>query len=116
LRHGAMSNKIQAGIELITAINAEQMTRIELRNILYVMITKDWDLVGDIIDTAVDKKLIERGENTYRITREASGLKFTTPKITKRNERGICRLCGKQITKCYYADVGSLAYGPFGSS
>ena len=119
-----MSDKIQAGLELIAAINAKELTPQELRKILHDIITKDWDLVGKIIDAAINEKLIERREQThissclssYRITPEVSGLKFRTPTISKHTEQGVCALCGKKLSVCYYVEVGSRIYGPFGST
>lgn len=119
-----MNDKIQAGLELIAAINAKELTPQELRKILHDIITKDWDLVGKIIDSAINEKLIERREQThissclssYRITPEVSGLEFKTPKVTKRIERGVCARCGKRISVCYYVEIMSKTYGPFGST
>ena len=111
-----MSDKIQAGLELIAVINTEHLTPQELRRILHDLITKDWNLVGKIIDAAIEEKLIERGEKTYRITPVASGLEFKTPKVTKLVERGVCSRCGKQISVCYYVEIMSRTYGPFGST
>jgi predicted methyltransferase len=111
-----MSNKIQAGLELIAAINAENLSPQELISILHDLITKDWRLIHEIINAAVEKKLIEREEKTYRITPETSGLEFETPKITKITERGVCSRCGKQISVCHYVEIMSRTYGPFGST
>ena len=111
-----MSNKIQAGLELIAAINAENLSPQELISILHDLITKDWRLIHEIINAAVEKKLIEREEKTYRITPETSGLEFETPKITKITEQGVCARCGKRISVCYYVDIMSRTYGPFGST
>lgn len=110
-----MNNKIQAGLELIAALNAEYLTSHDLRIILHTLITKDWGLVRDIIKAAINEKLLECREQTFRITREASWLKFRTPRITKRVEPGVCKRCDKPLTVCYYVDVGSMTYGPFGS-
>jgi len=111
-----MSDIIKSGLELIAAINAELLTPQELRSILHNLITKDWNLVSDIIDVAVKENLIERGERIYRIIREGPEVKFSKPKIEKVVEHGICKLCGKQISVCYYATTGSQIYGPFGST
>lgn len=111
-----MSDKIQAGLDLIAVIKVKHLTPLELRSILYDLITKDWDLIGKIIDAAIEKKLIDRGEKTYRITPVASGLEFKTPKVTKLAERGVCIRCGKQISVCYYVEIMSRTYGPFGST
>ena len=111
-----MSDKIQAGLELIAVINTEYLTPQELRRILHDLITKDWNLIGKIIDAAIEEKLIERGEKTYRIIPEVSGFEFRKSRVRSIKERGVCRLCGKQISLCYYVDIMSRTYGPFGST
>ena len=110
-----MSDKIQAGLELIAAIKAEHLTPTELRIILHTLITKDWSLVRDIINAAINEKLLECNEQTYQITPKASGLKFQASRITKSLKPGVCKRCGKPLIVCYYVDVGSMTFGPFGS-
>lgn len=111
-----MSTKIQAGLELITAITADHLTPQELISTLHDLITKDWSLIHKIIAIAVQKKLIERGGSVYKIIPDVSGFEDITTTIRSRREDGICNLCGKQIHLCYYVDIGSRIYGPFGST
>lgn len=110
------SEKIQAGLELITAITADQLSPQELINTLHHLITKDWSLIHTIIAAAVEKKLIEREGGIYKIIPEVSGFEEITTKIRSRREDGICTICGKKIHMCYYVDIGSRMYGPFGST
>jgi len=110
-----MSNIIEAGLELIKSINATRLTPQELRSILHNLITKDWVLVNAIVDAAVKENILERSGWLYKVTREASEVKFSRPKIEKVLEPGVCNRCGKRISVCYYATVGSRTYGPFGS-
>lgn len=111
-----MSNRIEAGLELIKAINAKRLTPQELRRILHDLITKDWSLVNDIVNEAVKEKILERSGWLYTTTREAPEVKFSRPKIKKVFEQGICNRCSKRISVCFYATVGSRTYGPFGST
>lgn len=110
--------KIQAGLELIAAINASSLSIQELRKILHDLITKDWDLVSEILKAAMEEGLVERleEERVYRITPEASGLEFDKPKITKQNEQSTCALCGKRLKVGYYVVLTAHTYGPFGST
>ena len=111
-----MSNKVQAGLELIAVINAEHLTPQELINILHNIITKDWTLIHKIIATAVEKKLIKRGDGEYVILPEVDGFEERKPTVRSVKERGTCILCGKQISVCNYVYVGHRTYGPFGST
>ena len=107
---------IQAGLELITVIKTEELAPQELINILHSLVTKDWTLIHKIIATAVEKKLIERGGSVYRILPDGQEDEVRTSTIRSRKERGVCSLCGKQLHICFFVDVGSRTYGPFGST
>ena len=111
-----MSGKIQAGLELIAVINADKLKPQELIDVLHNLITKDWTLIHKIITAAVEKKLIERDGQMYRLVSGVDGFEVRAPTIRSSKEQGVCSMCGKQIYTCYYADIGSRTYGPFGST
>ena len=111
-----MSNKIQAGLELIAAIKADQLSPQELIDILHSLITKDWTIIHRILAVAVEKKLIKRIDGGSAILPEVDGFEERKPTVKVVKERGTCSLCGKQISVCHYVDVGHRTYGPFGST
>jgi len=111
-----MSSKIDAGLELISALGAIELKPIEIRDLLYNLISKDYNTIDEILEAAQKEKLIQLTEKTYSITPEASNLQFEKPKIIKQEERGTCRYCKKKLSTGYYVIFKSHTYGPYGSS
>ena len=111
-----MSSKIDAGLELISALGAIELKPIEIRDLLYNLISKDFNTIDEILEAAQKEKLLQLTEKTYSITPEASNLRFEKPKIVKQEERGTCRYCRKKLSTGYYVIFKSHIYGPYGSS
>ena len=111
-----MSSKIDAGLELISALGAIELKSIEIRDLLYNLISKDYNIIDEILAAAQKEKLLQLTEKTYLTTPEASTLKFEKPKIVKQEERGTCRYCGKKLSTGYYVVFKSHTHGPYGSS
>lgn len=111
-----MSSKIDAGLELISALGAIELKLIEIRDLLYNLISKDYNTIDEILEAAQKEKLLQLTEKTYSITPEASTLQFEKPKIIKQEERGTCRYCKKKLSTGYYVVFKSHTYGPYGSS
>ena len=86
-----MTSKIDAGLELIFALGAIELKTIEIRDLLYSLITKDYNTIDDILEAAQREKLLHRTEKTYLMTPEASSLQFEKPKIVKQEESATCR-------------------------
>jgi len=96
-----LTSKIHAGLELISALGAIQLKTIEIRDLLYKLITKDYNIIDKILETAQKEKLLKLTEKTYLMTPEASTLQFEKPKIVKQEERATCRFCKKKISIGY---------------
>ncbi len=111
-----LNPKINAGLELISALGATELKSIEIRDLLYNLITKNFATIDEIIKIAQKKNLLQRTEETYLLTPEASILKFEKPRIVKQEERGTCKLCRKNLSTGYYVVFKSHTYGPYGSS
>jgi hypothetical protein len=111
-----LSSKIDAGLELISALGAIELKPIEIRDLLYKLISKDFNKIDEILEAAQKGQLLQRTEKTYLMTPEASSLKFEKPKIVKQEERGACKLCRKSLSTGYYVVFKSRTYGPYGSS
>jgi hypothetical protein len=111
-----LSSKIDAGLELISALGAIELRSIEIRDLLYNLISKDFNIIDEILETAKKKKLLQRTEKTYLMTPEASSLQFEKPKIIKQEESASCRYCKKKLSTGYYVVFKSHTYGPYGSS
>ena len=111
-----MSSKIDAGLELISALGAIELKSIEIRDLLYKLISKDFKKIDEILEAAQKEKLLQRTGKTFLVTPEASGLEFEKPKIIKQEERGTCKLCRKNLSTGYYVVLKSHTYGPYGSS
>jgi len=110
-----MTHKIDAGLELISALGPIKLKPIEIRDLLFKLITRDYDKIDRILDIAKKENLLQLTENTYSMTPGASGLKFEKPRIVKQYEKTNCRLCGKRISTGYYVMFKSHTYGPYGS-
>ncbi len=108
--------KIDAGLELLSALDATELKPIEIRDLLYKLISKDFDTIDKILEAAQEKKLLERTEKTYLLTPKTSTLEFEKPRIVKQEERGACKLCKKKISTGYYVVFKSHTYGAYGSS
>ncbi len=111
-----LNPKIDAGLELISALGVAELKPIEIRDLLYNLITKNFGTIDEIIKIAQEKNLLKRAEETYLVTPEASSLEFEKPRIVKQEERGTCKLCRKNLTTGYYVVFKSHTYGPYGSS
>jgi hypothetical protein len=111
-----LSSKIDAGLELISALGAIELKSIEIRDLLYNLITKDYNIIDEILETAQKEKLLQLTEKTYLMTPEASNLQFEKPKIVKQEESATCRYCKKKLSTGYYVVFKSHTYGPYGSS
>jgi hypothetical protein len=111
-----LPSKIDAGLELISALGATELKLIEIRDLLYNLISKDYNIIDKILETAQKEKLLQRNEKTYLMTPEASSLDFEKPKIIKQEEKGTCKLCRKNLSTGYYVVLKSHTYGPYGSS
>ena len=111
-----MSSKIDAGLELISALGAIELKSIEIRDLLYNLISKDYNIIDEILEAAQKEKLLQQTEKTYLMTPEASHLQFEKPKIVKQEESAKCKFCRKKLSTGYYVVFKSHTYGPYGSS
>jgi len=111
-----LSSKVDAGLELISALGAIELKPIEIRDLLYKLITKDYTTIDEILEAAQKEKLLKLTEKTYLMTPEASNLQFEKPKIVKQEESSNCRYCKKKLSTGYYVVFKSRTYGPYGSS
>lgn len=111
-----MNSKIDAGLGLISALGTIELKPIEIRDLLYNLISKDYNTIDKILEIAQKEKLLQRTEKTYLMTPEASSLQFEKPRIIKQVERATCRFCKKKLSTGYYVVLKSHTYGPFGSS
>jgi hypothetical protein len=112
----APNPKIHAGLELLCALGAIELKPVEIRDLLFNLISKNFDTIDEILEAAQKEKLLLRTDKTYLVTSEASGLEFEKPRIVKQEERGACKLCKKSISTGYYVVLKSHTYGPYGSS
>jgi hypothetical protein len=111
-----MDPKIEAGLELIAALGAIELKPVEIGDLLYNLITRDFKIIDEILKIAQQEGLLQRTGKTYLMTPGATQLKFEKPKIVKQNENTNCRLCGKRISTGYYVVFKSHTIGPYGSS
>ncbi len=111
-----LNPRINAGLEIISILGATELESVEIRNLLYNLISKDYNIIDEILKIAQEKNLLQRSEKTYLLTPEASSLEFEKPRIIKQEERGTCKLCRKNLSTGYYLELKSHTYGPFGSS
>ena len=111
-----MNSKIDAGLELISALGAIELKPIEIRDLLYNLISKDFNTIDKILEIAQKEKLLHLTEKTYLMTPQASNLEFEKPKIVKQEESAKCKFCGKKLSTGYYVVFKSHTYGPYGSS
>jgi len=89
---------------------------IEIRDLLYNLISKDFNTIDKILEIAQKEKLLQLTEKNYLMTPGASSLQFEKPKIVKQDEMGTCKLCTKNLSTGYYVVLKSHTYGPYGSS
>ncbi len=52
-----MTSKIDAGLELISSLGAIELKPIEIRDLLYNLISKDYNTIDKILEIAQKKKL-----------------------------------------------------------
>ncbi len=116
MNYKKLNPKIHAGLELLSALGAIELKPIEIRDLLFKLISKNFDIIDAILEAAQKEGLLQRIEKTYVLTPEASHLEFEKPRIVKQEERGVCKLCGKSLSAVYYVEFKSRTYGPYGSS
>jgi hypothetical protein len=110
------NSKTDDGLELISALGDIELKPVEIRDLLYNLISKDYREIDEILYTAEKEKLLQRTEKTYLVTPETSNLDFEKPKIVKQAERDTCRFCRRKLSTGYYVVFKSHTYGPYGSS
>ncbi|MDO9518211.1 MAG: DUF5830 family protein [Methanosarcinaceae archaeon] len=111
-----MNSKIEAGLELISALGVTELTPLEMRDLLHNLITKDYNKIDEILAVAQEEKMLQRTDKAYVLTPESSLLEFDKPRIIKQDEKGVCGMCGKGLSKGYYVEFKTRIYGPYGSS
>lgn len=108
--------KIDEGLEFISALGPIEIDNIEIRDLLYKLISKkNWDVVDEILKEAQKKNLLQKTDRVWIVTPEESNLVFEKPIIIKKEENTNCKLCGRKITTAFYVEFGSYTKGPFGS-
>lgn len=112
-----MSNpKIEAGLELIAALGTKEIKIIDIRDLLFKLITKNYDTIDEILKVAVEKGLLKRLKKLYLRTPGEATLQYDKPKIITLHESGHCKLCGKSVSTQYFVVFKKRQYGAFGSS
>ncbi len=108
-----LKSKIDEGLELISALQVSaELTTLELRDLLYYFISKNYDIIDNILEAAQENGLLQKTKETWVVTPGESILGFEKPKIIKQEENSHCRRCGKKISIGYYVQLGSNTYGP----
>jgi len=110
----SLEDNINKGLEIISALDADSLTALEIRDILYSLVSRNYDIIDSILAEAIERGLVTRSERKYHFNQEASGLDFEKPTVRVLEEVGNCVLCGKRLTKCCYVVFPSRTYGPFG--
>jgi hypothetical protein len=111
-----LSSKIDAGLELISALGAIELKSIEIWDLLYNLISKDFNIIDEILETAQKEKLLQLTEKTYLMTPQESNLQIEKSKVVRQEESATCRYCKKKLSTGYYVVFKSHTYGPYGSS
>lgn len=112
----ALNPKVHAGLELLFALGTTELKPIEIRDLLYNLISKNYDTIDEILEAAQKEKLLQQTEKTYLLTSKSSTLEFEKPRIVKQEEKGAFKLCRKSLSTGYYVVLKSHTYGPYGSS
>jgi hypothetical protein len=55
-----LTSKIDAGLELISALGAIELKPVEIRDLLYNLILKNFDTIDEILEAAQKEKLLQR--------------------------------------------------------
>lgn len=108
------NRKVANGIELLLCMNSEQMPAFEVRDILFRLISKDYNVIDAILSEAVKQGILQRSEGIYHRNVSYGNLDFERPVKRIIEEKGKCVICGKSLTKCCYIEFPSKMYGPFG--
>lgn len=101
---------------MTSALDAVELKPVEIRDLLYNLVSKDYNTIDRILEIAQNEKLLQRTEGTFLVTPAASGLEFEKSKIVKQEERTSCKLCRKMLSTEYYVVLKSHTYRPYGSS
>ncbi len=60
-----MPSKINAGLELISALDATELKPIEIRDLLYNLISKDYNTIDKILETAQKESFTTNRKNIF---------------------------------------------------
>ncbi|MCD4806799.1 MAG: DUF5830 family protein [Methanococcoides sp.] len=110
------SKTIQKGLDYIATICATELSPLEIRTLLSKTVTKNYDVVHDIMEAARTEGIVEKRDGTYHFCREAHALEFYKPKIVFKKESSKCRCCGRAMNECWYIELKSGIIGPYGST
>jgi hypothetical protein len=60
-----LPSKIEAGLELLSALGAIELKPVEIRDLLYNLISKNFDTIDEILEAAQKEKLLHRLSRYY---------------------------------------------------
>ncbi len=63
-----LTPKIHPGLELLSALNATELKPVKIQDLLHNLISKDFSIIDEILETARKEKLLQRTEKIYVLT------------------------------------------------
>ena len=104
---------VELGVELLAKLEFESVSLPEAIDHIEA-VTTDPALQREILETAVERELVEREDGHLRPQR-GTYVSFDRDVVTKEGEFA-CRRCGTTLSTGYFIRLDAGELGPFGSS
>ncbi|WP_445475326.1 DUF5830 family protein [Methanococcoides methylutens] len=110
------SKTVEKGLDFIKAIDATELTPLEIRDLLHKTVANTFDDVDKIMTAARKEGIITDKNGMCHFPYEAHELEFFKPKIKQTKESNKCRFCGRSMNESHYIELKSGLIGPYGST
>ncbi|WP_440951897.1 DUF5830 family protein [Methanococcoides sp. FTZ1] len=107
---------VQKGLDYIIAVNATELTPLEVRELLRKTVTRRFDVIDQIMAAARKEGLITDKDGMCHFNYETLDLEYYKPRIIHTQESSSCRCCGRSMKESHYIELRSGLIGPYGST
>jgi hypothetical protein len=104
--------KVDTALHLLLSSGKKSLTIKEAVELIE-LVTKDPELIREVLKKGVEQGSLERKETNVAIS--TGDTVFTKPRIRRFDCDSSCRRCGVKIKNCHYIIIEDEELGPFGS-
>ncbi len=106
--------KVEQALMLLASVSAESISVKEAVELIEVVTTVP-ELVRKTINMAEEKGIVRREGDRLVIREKTTGAEGWVVQVRHRKCHAQCMRCGRRISACFFINIGSDEFGPFGS-